>query len=251
MNEEKHWDKIGEEYDSQIFDVFKSDRRGILPKFFKRHETKSGTAIDFGCGTGKSFEYLSPLFKQLVAVDISRELLNQARKRPFRNITFRQADLTVPRLNLPKADFAFCCNVAMLPEIERTHTIIRNVQRALKKGGSALFVLPSLDSVLYAAWRLIEVYEREGISVANIPDVEFDYLRAEKRRLVEGIIYIDDVPTKHFMRPELDVVFRKAGFTITAVEKIEYDWNTELSHPPRWLKEPYPWDWLVECEKSK
>lgn len=251
MNEEKHWDKIGSGYDDLIFDVFKSDRNKILPKFFKKHTNKNGIAIDFGCGTGKSFQYISPLFKEILAVDISNELLVQAKKRPFRNIQFKQLDLTKNKLTLPKADFAFCCNVAMLPEIEKTHAIIRNIQKSLKPGGTAVLVLPSLDSVLYASWRLIEVYKKEGIEIDDIPDSEFDYFKASKRKLVEGIIHIDNVPTKHFMRSELDVVFRDAGFKLTAVEKVEYDWNTELGSPPKWLKDPYPWDWLVECKKEK
>src|SRR5690606_14003738 len=101
------------------------------------------------------------------------------------------------------------------------------------------------------SWRLIEVYKKEGVVVDNIPDAEFAYLKASRRRLLEGIIYIDNVPTKHFMRPELDVVFTAAGFTLTKVDKVEYAWDTELASPPRWLKEPYPWDWLVECKKEK
>lgn len=251
MNEEKHWDKVGSSYDSEIFDVFASDRKQILPACFSRHANASGTAIDFGCGTGKSFHYISPLFKNVVAVDISRELLHQAQQRPYGNISFRQLDLTQSRLSLPKADFVFCCNVAMLPEIEKTHAIIRNAQRALRPGGTAAFVLPALDSVLYASWRLIEVYRKEGVPPEKIPVYEFDYFRASKRRLVEGIIYIGNVPTKHFTRTELDIVFTDAGFTVTAVEKIEYNWDTELEKPPRWLKDPYPWDWLVECKKEK
>jgi hypothetical protein len=45
------------------------------------------------------------------------------------------------------------------------------------------------------------------------------------------------------------VVFKNCGLTITAVDKVEYDWDSELASPPDWLKEPYPWDWLVECRK--
>lgn len=251
MNEEQHWDRIGNNYDDQIFDVFKSDRNKILPKYFKKHANKRGVAIDFGCGTGKSFEYIAPLFKKIVGIDISNELLNQAKKRPFKNVEVRQLDLTHSKLPLASADFAFCCNVAMLPEIEKTHAIIQNIQKSLKPGGSAVLVLPSLDSVLYASWRLIEVYKKEGIEVADIPDSEFDYFRASKRKLIEGIIHIDNVPTKHFMRPELDVVFRNAGFALTKVDKVEYTWDTELAEPPKWLKDPYPWDWLVECRKNK
>jgi ubiquinone/menaquinone biosynthesis C-methylase UbiE len=249
MNEEKHWDTIGENYNDQIFDVFKNDRNKILPKYFKKHSNKKGIAIDFGCGTGKSFEYLSPKFKKVIAIDISKELLNQAKKRPYTNIEFKQADLTKIRHSLPKADFAFCCNVAMLPEIEKTYAIIRNIQKSLKKSGTALLVLPSLDSVLYASWRLIEVYKREGVQVEDIPNYEFDYFKASRRKLVEGIIYIDNVPTKHFMRTELDVVFKNCGLSITHVDKVAYAWATELAAPPAWLKDPYPWDWLVECKK--
>lgn len=251
MNEEKHWDNIGAHYDAEIFDVFKSDRKKILPAYFKKHANKNGIAIDFGCGTGKSFEYIAPLFKKIIGVDIASELLEQARKQPFKNIELKQLDLTKKKLPLPKADFVFCCNVAMLPEIEKTHAIIYNIQKALKPGGTALLVLPALDSVLYSSWRLIEVYKRDGVAIDDIPNSEFHYLKASRRKLVEGIIYIDNVPTKHFMRPELDVVFATAGFRLTKVDKVEYAWDTELAAPPRWLKEPYPWDWLVECKKEK
>jgi hypothetical protein len=33
--------------------------------------------------------------------------------------------------------------------------------------------------------------------------------------------------------------------------KLEYGWKTEFSHPPRWMKAPFPWDWLVTARKCK
>lgn len=250
MNEEKHWDRIGDNYNNQIFDVFKSDRKKILQRYFKKHGNVNRTAIDFGCGTGKSFEYIAPIFKKIIATDISGELLAQAAQRGYQNVSFKQLDLTLKTLPLPEVDFVFCCNVAMLPEIEKTHAMIANIKRSLKKNGTAVVVLPSLDSVLYSAWRLIEVYKKEGVELNDIPDSEFAYFKAKKRRIIEGIIYIDNVPTKHFMHPELEVIFRNAGLTITAIEKVEYNWDTELAEPPAWLGEPYPWDWLVECTRK-
>jgi|GEM_PF-4663465 len=38
MNEQKHWDKIGRQYDVEIFDVFKSDRKKILPAYFEKQK---------------------------------------------------------------------------------------------------------------------------------------------------------------------------------------------------------------------
>lgn len=250
MNEEAHWNTIAPTYNDQIFDVFQSDRNKRLPFYFKKHANKLHHAIDFGCGNGKSFPHLSPIFDKITAVDISQKLLNEAKKRPFRNIDYKRMDLTKKNLQLPSADFLFCCNVAMLPEIEKTYQMIKNAGNVLKKGGTAVFVLPSLDSVLYASWRLMELYKMEGVKSDEIPNSEFDYYKASKRDIVQGIIYIDGVPTKHFGRTELDVVFKNCGLTITAVDKVEYDWDSELASPPDWLKDPYPWDWLVECTKK-
>jgi SAM-dependent methyltransferase len=250
MNEEAHWNTIAPKYNDEIFDVFKSDKNKRLPVYFKKHANKSHHAIDFGCGNGKSFPYLSPIFKSITAVDISKELLSQAKKRPYSNIDFKCLDLTKKNLNLPPADFIFCCNVAMLPEIKKTYAMISNIQKALRKGGTALLVLPSLDSVLYSSWRLIDLYEKEGVAPDKIPKSEFDYFKASKRDIIQGIIHIDGVPTKHFGQSELEVVFRDAGLTVTAIDKVEYDWTSEFAEPPKGMQGPYPWDWLLECKKK-
>src|SRR6478609_7068458 len=96
MNQEKHWDNIGAKYNDEIFDVFRSDKKKILQRFFKKHGNQNHTAIDFGCGTGKSFRYLSPLFKKILAVDISAELLDIAKASRYQNIEFKKLDLVNP-----------------------------------------------------------------------------------------------------------------------------------------------------------
>jgi hypothetical protein len=65
-----------------------------------------------------------------------------------------------------------------------------------------------------------------------------------------GLLAIDGVPTKHWLREELEVALRAAGFAVEAVDKVEYDWSTEFSDPPKWLKAPYPWDWAVAARRS-
>jgi hypothetical protein len=110
-------------------------------------------------------------------------------------------------------------------------------------------VVPSLESVLHASWQLIRMYNKEGIDLKNIPAHEFDYFKADKPDLVQGIIHINDVPTKHYTQCELQVLMQEAGFRLTAIEKIEYDWSTEFDKPAHWMKDPYPWDWLIECRK--
>jgi SAM-dependent methyltransferase len=250
MDEKSHWNRIAPDYNDEIFDVFHSDKKKKLPKYFKKHAGLTKTAIDFGCGNGKSFPYMAPLFKHILGLDISKGLLNQARQRGYANVDLRQSDLTKKNLTLPPVDFAFCCNVIMFPVIEKNLTMLRNIYRALKPGGTALIILPSLDSVFFSSWRLIDLYRREGVKPADIPASEFHYFKGNKRDILQGIVHIDGVPTKHYTDSEIQVVFREAGLNVTKIEKLEYDWHTELASPPEWLQDPYPWDWLVECRKD-
>lgn len=251
MNEEAHWDGIATNYNKEIFDVFKSDRKKKLPRYFKKHADRTQRAIDFGCGTGKAFPYLSPLFKKILAIDISSECLALAKQSPYPNITFKRLDLSRRNLRLPAADFAFCCNVIMLPEIEKNEAMIQNIQKSLRTNGTALLVMPSLDSMLFSAWRLIDWYRKEGVSPEKIPSSELSYFKGSKRDILQGIVHIDGVPTKHYSHSEIEVLFRRANLTITAIEKLEYDWDTEFAAPPAWMGQPYPWDWLIECRKVK
>jgi len=250
MNEKEHWNRIAPSYNDEIFDVFQSDKKKKLPKYFKKHASLGKTAIDFGCGNGKSFPYMAPLFKHVSGLDISKGLLKQAKQRGYTNVDLKQADLTKKNLTLSPVDFAFCCNVIMFPVIEKNYIMLSNIHSALKPGGTALIVLPSLDSALFSAWRLIDLYRREGVKPEDIQANEFYYFKGSKRDILQGIIHIDGVPTKHYTESEIRVIFNESGFSVTKVDKVEYDWDTELSSPPVWLKEPYPWDWLVECKKK-
>jgi SAM-dependent methyltransferase len=250
MKEKKHWDELADRYNDEIFNVFQNDKKRVLPKYFKKHSGAQKKAIDLGCGNGKAFRYLSPLFNQVTGYDISQELLNQAKTLPFSNVDLKCCDLTQKGLRLPKADFAFSCNVVMFPSIEMNYSMLKNIHRALKPNGTAVLVVPSLESILFSSWRLISLYQKDGVRLGEIPADEFDYFKATKREIVQGIIYIEGVPTKHYLQTELQVILEEAGLQLTAIEKLEYDWSTEFDKVPKWLKEPYPWDWMVECKRK-
>jgi SAM-dependent methyltransferase len=248
MNEEKHWNHIAPNYNVEIFDVFESDTKKVLTRYFKKYTNLAHNAVDFGCGNGKAFSYLAPRFKNVLGLDISQKLLNQAKSLPYKNITLKQADLTKV-LRVPKTDFIFCCNVAILPEVETNIAIIKNIQKTLKPGGNALVVIPSLESMIYSAWRLIDWYKKENVRPENIDASELSGFAGKKIDILQGLVSIDGHTTKHYTQQEIEVVFRRCGLTLSKIEKIEYGWNSEFTKPPKWMNEPYPWDWLVECKK--
>lgn len=249
MDQRKHWDKIGAKYGDEIFDVFASDRRQVLKDYLSVHADPQHRAIDFGCGTGKALPLLAPAFKSVLGYDISDELLEQARGRGYDNVELRQADLTKPLRKVTPVDFVFSCNVIMLPEKAQNMAMLKNVSKALKPGGTALIVVPSLESVLLSSTRLIEWYDREGVPAGKIPKTEFNYYRGPITDTIQGLIRIDGVPTQHYSEPVLAGMLYDAGLRLLTLDKIEYNWNTEFDQPPSWMRAPYPWDWLVECTK--
>jgi SAM-dependent methyltransferase len=249
MDQEVHWNNIAGKYDDEVFDVFKSDKNQTLSRYFKKHSNKNHIATDFGCGTGKAFEYLSPGFKHVTALDISEECITVAKSRGYKNITYKRADLTRANVKLEPADFGLCCNVAILPEPDRNRAILKTVARGLRNRGTALFVIPSMESILYSSWRLVEWYKKEGVKPENVPSHELNYYKVNTTDMVQGVVKINGVPTKHYTQSEIQVIFREAGFNVTAIEKLEYSWETEFDSPPNWLQDPFPWDWMVEVEK--
>jgi hypothetical protein len=64
-------------------------------------------------------------------------------------------------------------------------------------------------------------------------------------------VVIDDVETKHFLKEELVVLLKNRGLETVEVGKIKYPWDTEYFSPPRWMKDPLPWDWLLVAKKVK
>jgi SAM-dependent methyltransferase len=246
MNEEKHWNNIAPTYNAEIFDVFQSDTKRILLKYFKKHANPEHHAIDFGCGNGKAFSYLAPRFKTILGVDISKKLLNQARALPYKNVRLQYADLT-KQFRVAKADFVFCCNVAILSDVETNLSIIKNIQRALKPGRGALVVIPSLESMLYSAWRLIDWYKKERVNPEDIDPSEYSGLAGKKTEIIQGLVSIDGRITKHYTQQEIEVIFPRCGLAVSKIERVEYAWNSEFAKPPKWMHGPYPWDWLVEC----
>ena len=52
MNDALHWNSIADNYDKEIFNVFKNDKKKKLKKYLAKYANKENIAIDFGCGVG-------------------------------------------------------------------------------------------------------------------------------------------------------------------------------------------------------
>jgi len=250
--DEKFWDAIAGSYESEIFDTLVNDRNGTILKYINRFGSHETTACDFGCGIGKYLPILAKRFKTVYAIDISGECLKRAQESSSHldNVVYFKSDLSNPDLKISKVSFAISINMLIMPSVKRRLRILRNLFRSIRKGGYLLLVVPSLESVLYSHFRLLEWNLKTGLRHRSLIPQRLMDNNSSKTSIRTGDLDLDGAQTKHYLKEELVDILSKAGFRIASIDKVEYPWKTEFANPPRWMREPYPWDWLIVCRKS-
>ena len=131
------------------------------------------------------------------------------------------------------------------------HRMLEAMGKVLKPGGHLVLVVPSLESSLLVDLRFVQWRWKDGSSFGRALRSVYpqDPLADHKAR--QGILGIDGVATKHYLREELHFILEDAGMDVKEVVKIEYSWDTEFERVPRWMREPYPWDWLVIARREQ
>jgi SAM-dependent methyltransferase len=247
-----YWNEVAENYDREIFSVLEHDLENLIITRIKKFASVTLTASDMGCGIGKFLPILSRGFRHVYAYDISEKCLGQARENcaDLSNVGYIRADLSKQKVKMPKVDFILCVNSVIMPSISQRLRYFRSISNHLNRDGHLVLVVPSFESAIYSNIRLIEWNQRRGLSYgAAVMAVWNSNNKQKASHLQHGIVNIDNVPTKHYLREELYAVLHDLSFDVQEILKIEYDWKTEFNNPPSWLKEPFPWDWLVTAQK--
>ncbi len=247
-----YWDQVAGNYETEIFSVAAQDRAGRVRRVLTRYGRGAATVSDIGCGIGHFLPLLAARFAQVLAVDLSPRCLARARARhaALTNVRYVARDLSAPGTRLPAADLVLCVNALLTPALAVRHRFLDNLCRSVRRGGHLVLVVPSLESALLTNARLIEWNRRNGLGPSAAARSGFnDRLADVTRRLHEGVARIDHVETKHYLAEELAFLLADRGLVVCETTKIEYPWRTEFTNPPRWMRAPYPWDWLVVARR--
>jgi len=247
--EKNYWEKIAPSYETEIFDVLKNDKSGKIVKAILSFASPKKSVIDIGCAVGKWMPVLAPVFGKVHAIDISNNNLKIAAKKypNYTNITYERVDMSATTVKVKKYDAAICINAILTSSLKKRNLFFKHMASFIKKGGDLVLVVPSLESKLFS--HIIA-------NKYNVDDAKKDKAPTGKkaisqiRFIKDGVTDIDDVPTKHFLKEELELLLNIAGFTVEKIEKINYNWSTEFHKPPSWLKNPQPWDWMVKAKKK-
>jgi ubiquinone/menaquinone biosynthesis C-methylase UbiE len=126
-------DRLGRLTDERA-DALSKRVRGFLPL------TGNERALDSGTGTGALAFALSPLVREVVAVDLVPELLEEGRKRTeaHPNVDFREADLTA--LPFHDGEFDVTGSLKTLHHVARPELAVAELARVTRPGGLVLVV---------------------------------------------------------------------------------------------------------------
>lgn len=242
-----YWEKIAPDYNEEIFDVLKNDKRGIIAAVIKKCAGKNKSVIDIGCAIGKWLPLLSPVYKKVYAVDISIENLNIAQKLypEFTNVEYNRVDMSDPKAKIPSCDVGICINAILTDSLEKRNVFFHNLKKCVKRNGRLILVVPSLESSLLTSI----IRQRWNPDKDAHGVIRRKESRIQLKNILQGNAEIDNIPTKHYLKEELELLLKREGFVAEEFQKIEYGWNTEFLKPPKWLGNPRPWDWMVVARK--
>jgi SAM-dependent methyltransferase len=243
-----YWEKIAPSYSDEIFDVLANDKKKIILSAIEKISSRSKTVMDIGCAIGKWLPVLSPLFKKVYAVDISAKNLEIARQlHPgLNNVEYIRVDMSGKK-KLPACDAAICINAILTSSIKDRTVFFRSLPACLKKKGQLILTIPSLES-----WLLTSIIANQWKIDRNLLNVELSPQKAKSKwqHIRQGNADIDNVPTKHYLKEELQLLLTRENLIPEEIHKIEYKWDTEFLKAPKWLKDPKPWDWMVVARKK-
>jgi len=243
----KYWETIAPKYDEEIFDVLQNDTSGSIVAAVEAMAAPDKSVIDIGCAVGKWIPVLAPKFKHVIAADISAKNLEIAKERypEYDNVEYHRMDMSADDLTVIPCDAAICINAILTHSLEKRINFFQSLSLCLNKGGQLVLVVPSLESKLYTniiadRWDVAEDDKAPALKEAI----------QKIKNINQGVTDIDNVPTKHYLREELQLLLTQEGFDVTLIKKINYPWTTEFQKPPKWLAEPYPWDWMCTATKK-
>ena len=241
--DKKYWDRVAEDFDSEVLSVVANDKTGVLKECISRHVTPSAVVGEFGCGIGRCLPLLARRAKKVYGVDIAAKALEVARQkcRRFENIEYLECDLQRRAPKVPKLHLILCVNTLLTPDEEKRRKMLANIRRSLRPRGKLLVVAPALESQLW-------VYNR--LAAGKGDDAVQKAIASEVTNLATGTVRMSTADTKYYLEPELELELRTTGFEPLAITKLTYSWSEELLQI-RSKKVARPWHWLVEARVGR
>lgn len=193
------FDRYADFFEEHLVDILKYQLPFIIKEKLKSMDTpKDSKILDLGCGTGLLGKTIVDLYPNLVGVDISKNMIEEAKKKEI-YISLYTDDINDFFLkNKQEFDLIIAPDVFIyIPDLK---TIFSSVKKSLKNNGYYIFTIENCDENCTANYQLekngrfshttgyIESLSKDN--GFNIMDKEEIIIREENKVGQKGIIYI-------------------------------------------------------------
>ncbi len=200
-----------------------------LPAIISEH-VRGTSALDFGCGTGRSTRFLHGIGFDVKAVDIAEQMLARARELDpqgdYRLVPDGDlSSLSDGTFDLVLSVFTFD-NIATM---EKKLAIFRSFKRLLCKGGRIISLVSSPE-IYVNEWASFSTKDFPENKNANSGDtVKIVMLDVDDRRPVTDIMWSDEDYHEVYRRAALMPI---KSYRPLAYETEPYDWVSEITTAP-------------------
>jgi SAM-dependent methyltransferase len=202
---EAFYSQLAGDYDEMTrFSHREKSESAILRKWIKHY--RFHTALDAACGTGLHVILLNKLGIRTVGVDISREMLNVAKKNAevlgF-HVQFIQAPLQnlTPKIN-KKFDAIFCLGNSLPHILDRNElmSIFQTFKQLLNENGILALQLLNYEKILKDRNRIIAIHREKKNEYIRF----YDFLNGEVSFNILKIWWQDKVPLYQLISTSLN-----------------------------------------------
>jgi ubiquinone/menaquinone biosynthesis C-methylase UbiE len=132
-------DKRGRWTEEEFYAVGRSDWEDIRWHWKQYWPALGGTCVEIGCGAGRLTATLAADFERVVALDVSADLIELARRRTSTDVEFHQVD--GPSIPLGDAEAEGVLSVHVFQHLERRRVLaayLAEARRVLRPGGTLM-----------------------------------------------------------------------------------------------------------------
>jgi SAM-dependent methyltransferase len=210
-----------------------------LPLIIAEHVPDGTTALDFGCGAGRSTRFLQRLGFQTVGIDISISMVELAATADP-NGTYRCVEsgdfrsLAPGSMDLVLSAFAF----DNIPDAENRAELLRALRGVISPRGR-LVLLGSTPEIYMHEWASFSTKAFPANRLARSGEtVQIVMKDVEDARPVVDLLWCHD---------DYEELFRRAGFEIAA----EYRPLGRIEEPYRWVSETAIAPWVIYVLRAR
>lgn len=247
----KDWNQIAENYHDVVISPFqKGVKNPLFDKLNGIKDKENKVIMDIGCGRGEILDNLAKQFKKVYAIDFSSTMIHIAQENSSKeNIEFFIRDMRKLAKFRKKFDVVVSVNSVLLPEIREVKKSLSSIYNTLKKNGKFYGIFPSMGSILYQGFLIIEEQLKSGKNEKLAIKKAKQIMERRKYDLVCGLYCDNGQVQKFYYDFELKIRLQDAGFKNIKLTKVLYPWGKEISDFVDFPGRPKMWDWFVSADK--